>query len=184
MGLERTFQALNVQLRKLHDNVVALRLTIGDKPPRNTPPLVQELGERVEILLHWLQEGAIAGSEGQRAVEPPLNIDRARQALAKCQEPLDRAARYLAFEIANREQLNDLTALGRRRGGEWSAWAPLVCKTLTECQQDCYDTNRALLLCWHDLAERSTTTAISVQATSIGQQLTAPPAAADGKSVP
>ena len=168
MGLERTFQELNDQLQKLRDNIGALSMTVGDQPPRDTPALVQDLGERIEILLGWLREAATAGTEAARAVTSPLDTDRARRALARCQEALDKAARYLTFEIATRDKLNQLAALGRRRGGEWSVWAPFVCKTLGECQADGYDTNQALLRCWHDLAERSLSTAISVQANNVG----------------
>ena len=184
MGLERTFQELNAQLQKLRDNIGALSMTFGDQPPRNAPVLVQELGERVEILLGWLRDAASAGAEAVVAVQAPVDADRARRALGQCQEPLGQVARYLAFEIATREQLNDLAAFGRRRGGEWSVWAPFVCKTLAECQGDCYDTNQALLHCWQDLAERSISTTISVQATSIGRQATVPPTAADFEATP
>ena len=45
---------------------------------------------------------------------------------------------------------------------------------LESCQQDLYVTNEALFRCWLEIAERVGMTSVSVQATNIGQQITAP----------
>jgi len=67
-----------------------------------------------------------------------------------------------------------LTSLGRDRGGEWLIWTRNVKTALEACREPLYEVNQAIFACWLELTDRLAAATISVQATSIGQQITLP----------
>jgi len=174
MALEKTFQELSDGLRKLQDNLLALQLTIReDLPPEGEVALVDQFGDAVDDSLGWLQESLAAAVEAQHAVEHPVDIDRASRALANCQERFHRVEQRFASDLVSYEKLKDLTGFGRSRRGEWLGWVRSVKKGLEQCRQPIDEVSKALLACWQEIAERAGMTSVSVQATNIGQQITA-----------
>lgn len=174
MPLEATFHALSVQLRKLRDTFLGVRLTVvEDKPLRDEVVLVDRFGDAVEDLVGWVEESLAAATEGEHAVGNPLDAYRARTALATCQERFNRLAQQFSSELVCYERILELKEFGRRRGGEWLRWTNAVKQGLEQCRQPMQDVNQALSLCWQELAERIGMTSVSVQNTTIGQQVSA-----------
>jgi hypothetical protein len=175
MALERTFQELSDRLRRLQDSLLALQLTIReDLPPQGGVALVDQFGDAVDDSLGWMEESLLAAVEAYHAVEHPLDMDRARRALANCQEQFHRVEQRFASDLISYEKLKDLTSFGRSRRGEWIGWVRSVREGLRECQVPMDEVSKALLACWQEIAERAGLTSVSVQATNIGQQITAP----------
>jgi hypothetical protein len=174
MALEKTFQELSDCLRKLQDSLLVLQLTIReDLPPQGEVALVDQFGDAVDDSLGWLQESVAAAIEAQHAVEHPIDIDRARKALANCQERFHRVEQRFASDLVSYEKLKDLTTFGRSRRGEWLGWVRSVKEGLEQCRQPIDEVSKALLACWQEIAERAGMTSVSVHATNIGQQITA-----------
>ena len=174
MGLEKTFQHLATQSQKLNDALNELCVSIGDHPREGDVVLTDMLADAVEDLLGWQAELEGAAAEAQRAVGHPLDLDRARRALALCQEQLNRSSKRFSSEITAYERMEALTGLGRERGGEWQDWADIVKETIDRCQEAMYDVNDALFQCWQEMTERLGLTTVSVHSTNIGQQVTVP----------
>src|SRR5215467_4904744 len=114
MALERVFQELSDRLRRLRDNLLGLQLTIReDLPPQGSVALVDQFGDAVDDCLGWLEESLLAAEEAHRAVEPPLELDQVRRALANCQERFHRVEQRFVSDLVSYEKLKDLTSFGR-----------------------------------------------------------------------
>jgi len=173
--LEKAFQELSVRLRKLRDTFLGVRLTIvEDKPLRDDVVLVDRFGDAIEDVLGWIEEALAAATEAEQAVGNAPDMYRARRALTTCQERFHRFDQQYSSELVSYERLDELARFGRQRGGEWRRWASAVKQALEQCRQPLQDVNQALFLCWQELAEHLGTTSVSVQNTTIGQQISAP----------
>lgn len=173
MALEATFRELNTQLKKLQDSLLALRLTVSeDKPLKGEAALVDQLENSILDTMGLLEDCLKGSRASQKAVDSPVDFDRARRALTICQERFHQAERKFSEELVSYEKLRDLAGLSGRRGGPWLAWANTVKHGLEQCRQPLDAVSKALAGCWQEIAERVGTTNISVQATNIGQQVT------------
>ncbi len=173
MALEATFRDLHSQLKKLHDNLLALRLTVAeDKPLSGEAALVDQFEDSIMDAMGLLDECLNASRSAQKAVGHPLDLDRARRALTTCQERFHRAERRFSDELVSYEKLRDLASVSEKRGREWASWASSVKHGLEQCRQPMDAVSKALAACWQEIAEHVGTTNISVQATNIGQQIT------------
>jgi hypothetical protein len=176
MALEATFRTLFVQIGKLCDTLNAILLTVGDRPPNRGAALVDGMENTILDMLGTLQEARTAARAAERAVASPMDLDRARRSLAKCQDNFHQVERQFANELVSYERLKNLAHLGSERGGEWKAWAGIMKSVVEECRQPVEKVGKALVACWHELAERLGMTNVSVNATNIGQQITTSPA--------
>ncbi len=174
MALEATFRTLFVQIRKLCDTLNAVLLTVGDKPPRRGSALVDELENTVLDMLGLAEDARTAARLAEKAVASPLDLDRARRALAKCQENFHRVEQQFSNELVSYEKLKDLANLGNDRGGEWKPWSGSMKDAIEQVRQPLEETSKAIAACWQELAERLGMTNVSVNATNIGQQITTP----------
>jgi hypothetical protein len=173
--LEMAFHELSVQLRKLRDTFLGVRLTVvEDKPPRDEVALVDRFGDAVEDIVGWLEEALAAAVEGEQAVGNPPDMYRTRSALTACQARFNRLAQQFAYDLISYERIDDLTKFGRKRGGEWRRWASTVRESLEQCRQPLQETGQALFMCWQELADRLGMSSVAVQNTVIGQQIAAP----------
>jgi hypothetical protein len=173
--LEMAFHELSVQLRKLRDTFLGVRLTVvEDKPPRDEVALVDRFGDAVEDIVGWIEEALAAAIEGEQAVANPLDMYRTRTALTTCQERFNRLAQQFASDLVSYERIDDLIKFGRRRGGEWRRWANTVRESLEQCRQPLHEVSHSLFMCWQELADRLGMSSVAVQNTVIGQQIGAP----------
>jgi hypothetical protein len=169
------FHELSLQLRKLRDTFLGVRLTVvEDRPPRDEVALVDRFGDAVEDIVGWLEEAVAAAVEAEQAVGNPLDIYRARTALTACQERFNRLAQQFASDLVSFERIDDLTRFGRRRGGEWRRWANTVRESLEQCRPPLHEVSEALFVCWQELADRLGMSSVAVQNTVIGQRISAP----------
>lgn len=174
MALESTFRDLNSQLKRLQDNLLALRLTVAeDKPLSSEAVPVDRLDDSLLDLMGFV-EGCLKESRAaKKAVDPPVDLDRARRSLTTVQEKFHRVERTFTDELVSYEKVRDLVTLSAKRGGEWPSWLRSVKHGLQECRQSLDMASNALAACWQEIAERVGTTNITVQTTNIGQQITA-----------
>ena len=176
MALETTFRTLFIQIRKLVDTLNAVLLTVGDRPPNRGAALVDGMENTILDMLGTLQEARTAAKAAERAVAAPLDLERARQSLAKCQEGFRQVEQQYANDLVSYEKVKQLVILASERGGEWKPWAGSMKDAVQECREPLEQVAKALVACWNELAERLGMTNVSVNATNIGQQITATPA--------
>jgi hypothetical protein len=171
MALETTFRTLFVQLRKLCDTLNAVLLTVGDKPPNRGAVLADRLENTVLDILGLAEDARSAARTAEKAVGAPMDMDRARRALAACQENFHRLQQQFSNELVSYERLKDLASLGSDRGGEWKPWAVSMKDAIEQGRPPLEETSKALAACWQELVEHSGTTSISV--TTTGQRIIA-----------
>jgi hypothetical protein len=173
MPIERTFQDLSTQLRRLHDTLLALRLTVvEDRPLKGDAALVDQLEDSILDQMGLLDEGLKAAQAALKAVGHPPDFGQARSALTHCQEHFHGIEGQFSADLVSYEKLKDLASLGAR-GGEWRPWAISVKQGIEQCRQPLDDASKALAACWQEIAERVGMTSVSVQATNIGQKIVA-----------
>lgn len=177
MSLRNEFRGLYAHLRKLHDALTGLRVTVVEDRPLSGDPVVllDAFGDAAEDMIGWVEEGlAAARPAAESSGGHAFDVGGALQALISCQDLFNKVSGRLAFDLISYERVGELMRLGRERRGEWRAWAGSVKEGLDGCQQQLYDTNQALFRCWQEIAERVGMTSVSVQATNIGQQVSVP----------
>ncbi|HEV2708529.1 MAG TPA: hypothetical protein VGV59_21625 [Pyrinomonadaceae bacterium] len=178
MSLKTEIQGLYAQLQRLHDALMALRVTIiEDRPLEGARVmLLDAFGDATEDAVGWLEEALVSVAPHAQLFkgEGTFDTDGARQTLVFCQEQFNRISHRFMFDLLAYDRIAELMRLGQERRGEWRVWAASVKQSLEGCQQHLYDTNQALFRCWQELAERVGMTSVSVRATNIGQQLTVP----------
>ena len=175
MPLESTFRELCDELRRLHDMLVALRLTVTEDPPvQGEAVLAEQLENSILDLMASLQEGLQHAGAALKATAHPIDLARARGSLAACQERFHKIETLYSNELACFERLKDLAALGQHRRGGWIPWARIVKEGIGLCRPPIEATRKALGNCWQEVAERTGTTSISVRTSNIGQKITNP----------
>lgn len=173
MALEATFRNLSVCLHHLHDALNALQVTLGDKPGDDESALADGIEAVVLDVMGNLHEARKAALDARKAVNHPLDLDRARRALTICQERFHRIEQQFAADLISYEKLKELARLGNARRA-WLPWSTTVKQGIEQCQPPLEITSAALAACWQELAERLGTVNISMQATNVGQQITVP----------
>ena len=162
--------------RALVEAVQGLQITVvEDRPLSGGVLLVERLGNAADDLRGWVEESLVAAGEALAAVRNPLDEYKARTALANANRLFLRVEYKFLSEEMSCEQLHELMKFGRRRGREWLGWSGSVIQALTQCRGLVHEVDDALLLAWQDLSERLGSAGVSVQTTSIGQQITAAP---------
>ncbi len=175
MALEATFHHLSADLLKLREALLELHLTVAeDRPLKGASAFVERFSDAIEDMRGLVEDARLAAAEGGQAVGRPVDLDRARRALATAHEKCNRLARQYALDLVSYQRVDQLTRLGRERGGEWQAWASSVKEGLERCRQPLDNVNEAFFQCWQEIAERVGMNSVSVQATNIGQQIVAP----------
>jgi hypothetical protein len=158
-------------LRRLQDDLAALRvMVVEDKPLAGEVMLVDDFGNAAEDVLGWVKQALDQATESYLAVSAQFDHERARAALADCQEQFHRAVQRFSTGLMAYEQVVALMRLGRQRKGEWRAWCGSVKESLDRCQPHTLTIYQSLLACWQDLSERAMSASVSIRATNIGQQ--------------
>jgi hypothetical protein len=174
MALETTFRTLTIQIRKLCDTLNAVLLTVGDKPTDRGAALADGLENTLLDMLGLAEHARQAARTADKAVSARMDNDRARRALAKCQENFHQVEQQFLNQLVSYEKLKDLASLGRERGGEWKSWAGSMKDAIEQARHPIEESSKALAACWQELVEHSGTTSISVSNT--GQRFVNRPA--------
>lgn len=173
MALEPTFRDLYGQFKKLKAALDALCCLLPEDPLNMEVALVQHLRESVETVGGWLDDCLEQSQVAQNAVGHPADWNRSRRALTLCQTSFHEAERTFFADLLSYHKLRHIESLGARRRGVWLVWSQNVKRDLDVCHYELDVTRKALTACWQELAEHAGTTNVSVQATNVGQQITA-----------
>jgi hypothetical protein len=171
MALESTFRELCVSVANAIESLETLRVMLGDKP-QSEAAIVDGIESAMLAILGLLHEANEAAAKALKCVEYPADLDRARRALATCQERCHHIEQQFSAELASYEKLSELARVGSERGREWLTWSTALRQDIEDCRGPLHSLSLALSRCWHELAERLGMTNISVQ--SIGQQIKVP----------
>jgi hypothetical protein len=173
--IEAVFQQLTADYAALRDALQSLGLTvIEDRPPQDEVLLVERLGNLVEDLRGWTEEGYRAVVEARKAIDHPPDLHRVRRSLGQGNERLIVVEYRFFGEAVAHDTIESLLRFGRQRGREWLGWSKSVVDALDACRTPLRELDGAFLRAWQELGERLATRSVSLQTTNIGQQISAP----------
>jgi hypothetical protein len=173
MTIEAAFQKLAQKLTIMREELESLGLTvIEDRPGDDEVLLVDRLGDLTMDLRGWAEEALASALEARRAGEHPANLHAARTALAAANLSFIRLRRRFFEDAIAYHVIDGLRRASRARGGEWPSWSQSVVQALNACGPPLRELDEVLLETWAELADRLGNRSVSVQATSIGQQIT------------
>ncbi len=174
MALEAAFADLTAQLNGLHGLLEGLSLTTGvDRSERESPMLVDSMHDSVVELQDWLKNALAEAVKAEKAVGPRIDLNRARRQLAASQEAYQQLSEAISVNMLPYDRVAELLQFGKENGSQWSKWANTVWQWLERFPNQLQAVARAYFRAWQELAERAGSSAVSVQSTSIGQQITA-----------
>jgi hypothetical protein len=168
--VDERYQQLWSGLHALRETWLDLRITVReDRPAGEATLLVDRLCDEADDGLAAIEDGltAVAG-----ALAAPDDVHAGGRALAVAHEQLSRVGRDFWQRIGSLERRRELQSLARRHGGEWAAWAQSVDDGVVRVPGELAVADEELRRAWAELVERAAATAISVNASGIGQQIT------------
>jgi hypothetical protein len=181
VAIEAVFLQLTSAYAAMRDALHSLGLTvIEDRPPHDEVLLVERLGNLVEDLRGWAEEGYRAVIEARKAMDHPPDLRRARLALGQSNERLIVVEYRFFGEAVAHDTLESLLRFGRQRGREWLGWSKSVVEALDACRAPLRALDEAFLQTWQELGERLAARSVSLQTTNIGQQISPPRAGRPG----
>jgi hypothetical protein len=152
-GLGSNISDLSVCLHHLHDALNELQVTLGDKPTDDESALADGLETAVLDLMGTLHEARRAAQDARKGVDHPPDLDRARRALALCQERFQHVEQQFAADRVSYEKLKELARLGDERRA-WLAWSSTVKQGIERCRLPLAQTSAALAASWQELAAK------------------------------
>lgn len=172
MGLEKTFGEFGICLQRLDDRLKELGLTMElDRPERNDASVVDVFEYAVLDLCGWVKETLHHARIAEKSVRHTLEMEKARHALIVCQERFQRIEELFFGKLVSYDDLNELINFGAERRGEWRSWVTSVRKGIELCREPLEDARKKLAECWQEITERVGMMTVSVQNTSIGQNI-------------
>lgn len=170
MALETTFRSLTVCVHRLHDALSVLEVTLGDKPANDEAAVADGVETVVLDILGNLHDARQSAINARNAVGHPVDLDRARRSLMRCQECFHHIELRFASGLVSYEQLNELARLGSTRK-QWQPWSSTVRQGIEQCQPHLHKASKALAACWQELVEHSGQTSISIRTENLGQKI-------------
>jgi hypothetical protein len=174
MSLEEAYSHLALKWHEMRESVEALRITaVEDQPVTGGVVPAERCADAAEDLLGWVSEGLVAAREAANAIaENAQELNQVRRSLTVSQQGFSRLDDGLA-EFNSYDRIAELVKFGRGRRGEWWGWVKSVREAGVQCERPRREVRDALVQCWHELADRSGATSVSVRTTNIGQQIAA-----------
>jgi hypothetical protein len=177
MAIEAVFSDLTRKFDALREALQSLALTvIEDRPARGDVLLVERLGNLVEDLRGWAEEGREAAAQASDALAHPADLNLARRALSVASERFLRLEYRFFDEAVAHGRLSELRAFGRQRGRDWHSWTETAVQALDACRAPLREADEAIMHAWQELGERLGARSLTVHTHNIGQQITAPTA--------
>lgn len=173
MSLGSACESLHYALVRLTEAVSALHVTIAeDKPTQGVTVLVDQFDNWITELLGILEEADVHMTEALRNSQSPEQLESVRHALCRVHAAMNRFTNQYIAEVGAYAAIRRLMEMGNERGREWREWSLEVRTAVERCRMPVMVTVEALLDCWSELSSRMMQGALSLQTTSIGQQIT------------
>jgi hypothetical protein len=164
MAMAAAFQRLQEQLKKLHDAVSALYVTVTeDKPTSGTVALIDPIEEAVDDMLGAADEAVALADQALQAARISGGSETTRQALGRMHQLVNRLERIFWERLAKPKVILELRSLARERGGGWQGWVKAAQQAIDDCARPLLNLSEQLLDCWEELSERIVWTAASMR---------------------
>jgi hypothetical protein len=172
MALGKTCEAFSVLLDEMLTSVDLLNGRARDSAVEDSA-LPGIIGDAADNMHGWLADASAAARDAVKATCGQPDLEAARRALVAAKEAYFRLVQA-AIPLFELERLEEIEAIGRELRGDWADWALQVTDALAQCRELYDAVLPALFDCFEELVERALGGAVSVQTTSVGQQLSIP----------
>jgi len=174
LALEATFEDLAVQLRQLQEAVKGLQLTaVEDLPENEIVMLAQQLGDAAQELAGRLQGACSHAERARQSAGQTLDLNGLRRSLALSQQEFSELCGTFHDDFVSFERVSALLHLSQTCGVEWGRWVESIRRGIEVCGSAIAVVNESYFRCWQEIAERVGANSVSVQTTSVGQQIAA-----------
>ena len=172
MILEAAFDKLCSDLRKLRGILHDCNVNVEDKPESESVRLVDDVSDEITELFGLSEESLSAAENARRTAGPQFDPNQMRRSLASSQKQFHNLSRNLCSNLLSYERISQLVQFGREHR-IWRGWVDSVRQGLETCRPGVEAVEEAYFQCWQEIAERVTTSPVSLHTTNIGQQISA-----------
>jgi hypothetical protein len=173
MALEATFRELAKCIHILDEFVNTLHVSMDYRPGDDGAAVAYDVADITLKMGGYIHEAKSAAARGRQALRHPPDMDKARRALAVCQQQFHLIEQEYTASLLSYTTLTGLSRI-RDRGNTWAAWADGTKQDIEDCRELLKRVSKALAACWQEFAERLGMMSVSVQTTNIGQRIAAP----------
>ena len=167
-SLRRILPQLVTKLDELFLGFERLRFAALDATEERALGLATLVADGSEVAAGFVAEAQTALSGAQRALGPPLDLESVRLLVGDAKDNFLEAVERLA-ELRE-QRLEQVGAEGRELTRDTS-WAPTVHAAFDQARDIAWEVVPSLLRALEEIAERAASAGVSVQTTSIGQQV-------------
>jgi hypothetical protein len=166
MSVRVSIERLQADMAALRAGLAALSRRAADTPPDNAGALAQALADAGDSMTGWASEAcdslASPYFDGVSA-----HLVRAHRRTLQIAAGMDEWTSY--------DRVADVAAVGAEGGSPGRDWSLDVRDALDSCRHQLNRVERRVFAAWLELSEAGLGHGVSVQAVSVGQQLSLPP---------
>ena len=172
MALEAAFDKLCSDLRKLREMLHDVDVNVGDRPEAEGVLLVDDMSDGVTELVGLSEECLSTAEEARRAAGPPFEPNQMRRSLADSQKQFHILSRHLFSNLLSYDRTSALVRFASKNRPAWRGWVDSLRQGLDKSQPAVEAVEEAYFQCWQEIAERVTTSPVTLHTTNIGQHIT------------
>jgi hypothetical protein len=170
MTLEGNFKELASKWERLVEELEhGLLWSVTETKPNEEHALATHYIDTATDLVAAAREGLTIS---QNAASTDLSLSQAGKTLLRCQEQFHSIAAMFESKMGSYGRIRKIKRFGSERRMAWREWASRVCESVERCRRPIDELNRALFLCWQEVADRLGISSVSVHSSSVGQKIT------------
>jgi len=168
VALRKTFVDLGVKLDEMFRSLDSLYSAALFIRAERVEGLTRPIADSVVDAQGFLADAQATLAGAQRAMGPPLDLEGVRLGLVAAKESYLAATEALGGLASQR--LEELETAGLELGRGGPEWSRTVRDAFDQCSAQAWEVVPAFFACFEEISERAGT-GVSVQTTSIGQQV-------------
>jgi hypothetical protein len=169
MTLEGNFMELRAKWERLVEELEhGLLWSVLETKPNEEHALANQYIDAATDLIATARLGLAAC---QNVAGESLSLAQAGKSLLRSQEQYNAVLELFDSKMASYARIRRIRRFGSERRDAWRGWAAHVCTAVERCRRPIDELNRTMFKCWQEVADRVGMSTVSVQSTSIGQQI-------------
>ncbi len=169
MALRPNLLDLSLRLGDLVESVDSLRRAALDIYEERALGLAALVADECEVAKGFLDEARAALADALRALDPPVDFESARVGVLRVKDGFLEAV--VRLDALRTRRLRDVANEGSEIGPNGVRWAATVRRSFDDCRSHAWEAVGPFFASFEEITERMAAGAVSVQTTSIGQQI-------------
>jgi hypothetical protein len=169
VALRRTFIELSLKLDEFFRSLDSLSHAALDVKEERALGLANLVADGCDVVQGFLADAQASLAGALRALGPPLDLENARLAVVAAKDNYLEAVERL--DDLREERLEQVEGEGAELGPKGPVWAATVRAAFEQGRSHAWEVVPAFFACFEEISERAVAGSVSVQTTSIGQQV-------------